>query len=446
MWRNRHLLELLKGSCALNSTNSIKVSNNSYIKHVKYISNFVSSSDGRIVSNNTGNIRKINGIVIHQYSTSQVILSGVEKYTSQEDKEAKEKGKKSRRKRLVLGSILGGVLVGSGYAYLAYNRQEKEKVLGNESGGKEFLLDTPPPTFLPARSIRNPDDRTGLKITLFQYQTCPFCCKARVFLDYFGFNYDVIEVNSVMRQQVKWSKYKKVPIVVVESGDKVIQVNDSSVIVSALYSLLSGSSQALEEVMESYPTMRWMEDGKEKSEIQNKYFLMYHETQVSRSKEDIVEERRWRKWVDDVLVHTLSPNVYRSSGESLEAFSWFSEVGNWEEHFSWWERTLVIYFGSVVMWIIGKRLKKRHNLKDDVRQSLYDECNNWMKALKKKGTPFMGGEQPNLSDLAVFGVLNAIEGCTAFKDARMNTKIGIWFDRMKIMVANRHGKELVSSS
>ena len=27
------------------------------------------------------------------------------------------------------------------------------------------------------RSIVNPDDKTGLKITLFQYQTCPFCCK-----------------------------------------------------------------------------------------------------------------------------------------------------------------------------------------------------------------------------------------------------------------------------
>ena len=33
------------------------------------------------------------------------------------------------------------------------------------------------------------------------------------------------------------------------------------------------------------------------------------------SVQDIVEERRWRKWVDDTLVHTLSPNVYRSPGE-----------------------------------------------------------------------------------------------------------------------------------
>ena len=69
-------------------------------------------------------------------------------------------------------------------------------------------------------------------------------------------------------------------------------------------------------------------------------------------------------------------------------------MGNWEEHFASWERFLVIYFGAAVMWIIGKSLKKRHHLKDNVRQSLYDEVNFWLKAIKSKQTPFMGGEQP----------------------------------------------------
>ena len=46
------------------------------------------------------------------------------------------------------------------------------------------------------------------------------------------------------------------------------------------------------------------------------------------------------------------------------------------------------------MWIIGKKLKKKYQIKDDVRLSLYDEVNHWLKALKKKGTKFMGGDQP----------------------------------------------------
>ena len=57
-------------------------------------------------------------------------------------------------------------------------------------------------------------DKSGLKLTLYQYQTCPFCCKTRALLDYYGFSYDVVEVNSVRRGEVKWSKYRKVPILV----------------------------------------------------------------------------------------------------------------------------------------------------------------------------------------------------------------------------------------
>ena len=57
-----------------------------------------------------------------------------------------------------------------------------------------------------------PTDNTGLKLTLFQYATCPFCCKARAVLDYYGFSYNIVEVNPVLRQQIKWSEYKKVPI------------------------------------------------------------------------------------------------------------------------------------------------------------------------------------------------------------------------------------------
>lgn len=38
------------------------------------------------------------------------------------------------------------------------------------------------------------------------------------------------------------------------------------------------------------------------------------------------EERKWRNWADDRFVHTLSPNVYRTLGEALQTFNWFSEV------------------------------------------------------------------------------------------------------------------------
>ena len=67
--------------------------------------------------------------------------------------------------------------------------------------------------------VRIDTDNSELKLTLFQFQTCPFCCKVRAVLDYYGFSYDLVEVNSVTKKQLKWSKYKKVPIVVVDGAE-----------------------------------------------------------------------------------------------------------------------------------------------------------------------------------------------------------------------------------
>ena len=60
-----------------------------------------------------------------------------------------------------------------------------------------------------------------------------------------------------------------------------------------------------------------------------------------------------------MLVHTLSPNVYRTPSEALQAFRWFSETGDWERLFPAWERLLVIYVGAAAMFAIGKMLKRR---------------------------------------------------------------------------------------
>jgi len=269
-------------------------------------------------------------------------------------------------------------------------------------------------------------------LTLFQYQTCPFCCKVRALLDFLGVSYDVVEVNSITRTQMKWSKsYKKVPILVVQTPQgEVLQLNDSSMIVSALYSyLLNGrggttvtapeddKQNSLLRIAKFYPTVNYNDDyGKAQVDILNKYFLMMEGDMPGKTKTEIVEERKWRKWADDVYVHLLSPNIYRTYSEALESFQYFDKVGEWDKNFTDWERKVIIYLGASAMWIIGKRLKKKHHLRNDVRQSLFDESDFWLANIKKKGGRFMGGDNPNLSDLAVYGILTSIEGCQAFKD------------------------------
>lgn len=56
-----------------------------------------------------------------------------------------------------------------------------------------------------------------MHIVLFQYRTCPFCCKVRAYLDARGISYEIVEVDAVLRQAIKWSEYKKVPIMLVQT-------------------------------------------------------------------------------------------------------------------------------------------------------------------------------------------------------------------------------------
>ena len=95
-------------------------------------------------------------------------------------------------------------------------------------------------------------------------------------------------------------------------------------------------------------------------------------------------ERKWREWVDNKLVHTLSPNVYCTFKQSLNTFLWFSQAGDWEQIFPWYHRWIIVYVGAVVMRVVAGRLRKKYNLKDDVRLSLYECGNEWMKAVGKK--------------------------------------------------------------
>lgn len=64
---------------------------------------------------------------------------------------------------------------------------------------------------------------TDLTFTLYQYKTCPYCSKVRAFLDYYGFQYKVVEVNPVMHTEIKWSsEYQTVPILMVEGKEIVV--------------------------------------------------------------------------------------------------------------------------------------------------------------------------------------------------------------------------------
>lgn len=199
-------------------------------------------------------------------------------------------------------------------------------------------------------------------------------------------------------------------------------------------------------------------------QLVNRYFLMIGDVDPKKYKRidpPLAEERHWRRWVDDYFVHLISPNIYRTMRESFESFNHFSDVGEWEKCLTHIERHVVINVGAVAMYMIGKRLKKKYDLKEDVRQSLYDACNHWIRGIGK-GRQFMGGDLPNLADLvilglfthlcnnfvlsplqAMYGTLSSFEGCQAFTELMENTKLAKWYSRVKKLVKAHHGSDLI---
>lgn len=228
--------------------------------------------------------------------------------------------------------------------------------------------------------------RDEYEITLYQYQVCPFCCKVRAFLDYHRVPYRVVEVNPITKGELHFSPdYRKVPITRVGPD---LQVNDSSAIITTLS----------------------------------------HAVRPGRPQTD--EELKWRRWVDARLVRVLPPNMYRTMREATEAFEYISEMNQ----FSLLQKYSAKYIGSTAMYGISKRLKKRYNIVDE-RQALYDLAHEWTRdALRNGQRTFHGGEEPDLADLAVYGVLSSIEGLQTFHDMLQNTDIGPWYERVKSAV------------
>ncbi|GMP44669.1 hypothetical protein CsSME_00013501 [Camellia sinensis var. sinensis] len=256
-------------------------------------------------------------------------------------------------------------------------------VAASSSSSSSLAEDVHDAKELPPQSMKlfNPKD-----VVLYQYQACPFCNKVKAFLDYHDIPYKIVEVNPINKKEIKWSDYKKVPILVVD-GEQMVDSSD----------------------------------------IVDKLFERIHPEISVDSASDGDEERKWRGWVDNHLVHVLSPNIYRTTSEALESFDYITTHGN----FSLTERIVAKYAGAAAMYFVAKKLKKKHNITDE-RAALYEAAETWVDALN--GRKYLGGSNPNLADLAVFGVLRPIRHLKSGRDMVEHTRIGEWYTRMESTV------------
>lgn len=204
--------------------------------------------------------------------------------------------KPRQRYKYYLLSIAAGALIGTLYTIRQSRKYEglmPEYVANTELLERQAMeaRPMPPPVTKHVTFDQPPRQSFPFKVTLYQYVTwyvdpmlcsvlangilfsSPFCCKVRAYLNYNRIPYDIIEVDSVMRKETKWSIYKKVPIVVIEN--EYIQLNDSSLIISVIESYLRMPTKALKSVAKLYqPVIEKDEKGKLAFNYPNKYFLV----------------------------------------------------------------------------------------------------------------------------------------------------------------------------
>lgn len=108
---------------------------------------------------------------------------------------------------------------------VAYNNRTINLQRNILNRNQTFFLSTKAPA---TSNLSDPESR----LTLYQYQICPFCNKTKALLNYASIDYDEVEVNPLTKAELKpWSgSYRKVPIAILDGE----QHNGSDEIQSAL--------------------------------------------------------------------------------------------------------------------------------------------------------------------------------------------------------------------
>jgi microsomal prostaglandin-E synthase 2 len=227
------------------------------------------------------------------------------------------------------------------------------------------------------------------KITLYQYQICPFCNRVKAYLDYLQIDYDSVEVNPLTKSELSFSKdYKKVPIALFDDQAK----RESSEIINYI----------TEKLAKDVPKTFFPDD-----------------------------TEKWSIWSEKRLAVYLYPNITRSYSESWECFSYANSVSTWSRPM----QIATQVAGSAAMTLANGKIKKKYNIVDE-RAELNQELQLWIEAVGNKR--FLHGDKISMPDIMVYGVLRSIQGLTTFRELMdQNTALATWYENVDREVKNR---------
>lgn len=204
-----------------------------------------------------------------------------------------------------------------------------------------------------------------------------------------------------------WSgDYKKVPIALIDEG----QVN--------------GSEEIIESILGS-PQVQNMLEARWAGECTNKNEGRMTMQQFQRSK----YVQTWIRFARDDLAAILYPNICGSLSDSYDAFGYVKNV----DSFSTLQKTYIQWLGALAMYFAASKIKSKRNITDE-RASLHEALDKFESEglLHGERSYLSGGQCPDMSDVAVFGVLHSAKGLNAHDDA-IRSRGGYvkeWYERM----------------
>jgi len=214
-------------------------------------------------------------------------------------------------------------------------------------------------------------------LTLYQFDSCPFCWKVKALLNYAKCEYKTVEVTPFGMKELDFTTHKKVPVlrddtkVVTESATIVSYVNDT-------YVHLPSNSDA--EV--------------------------------------------WVEWLDRKLVHFLPPLIHPTISTSYANFAIIMQ----NNRFGWFKGKLIRVMGAFVMPKVARKMQAKHNIVN-VENEFLAEIDYWVeKGLA--GNAFFGGDKADFIDCSVFGVLHSSHELGVISLAKQhNALFSPWYEK-----------------
>lgn len=212
-------------------------------------------------------------------------------------------------------------------------------------------------------------------ITLYQFESCPFCSKVRTMLNYINQPYDIVEVSPFGMKELEFTEHKKVPVL--KDGETVI----------------TESARIIDYINEHYAKFPTDEHSK-----------------------------TWTDWLDNTLVHYITPLVHPNYSTSKANFKHIIKTGQYGAL----KTAFFRFAGAIAMPKVAKKLQAKYDIKD-AKSEYLAAIDHWVnKGLA--GKTFYGGEQPNFVDCSVFGVLSSCQKLGPVDLAKQhNARFNDWY-------------------